>query len=248
MKMNKFKAVMLGILVVCLLFGGTAAFSKTVTEKISARFANIKLIVNGKVIQTKAEPFIYNGSVYAPVATVANALSIRQEWDNKTPAVRFSNGASAIPDAIAGQAKQTLPLACDGSDPKGSAYYCYPDTEMLTKGYVNLTGAGNQEFLVLYRYKSVEGIPFEAHLTLFRQTNGKAVPVNTVELYKGESTAEPGDAVYDPELKKVYVHRYAFKLITENNTSRFGKGELLEAAVVEVQNGKLVKTGQLAKK
>ncbi len=55
-----------------LLVGGTTVFAKTGTEKISARFSNIKLIVNDQVIKTKAEPFIYNGNVYAPVATVAN--------------------------------------------------------------------------------------------------------------------------------------------------------------------------------
>ncbi|MGG1660579.1 hypothetical protein [Brevibacillus sp. NRS-1366] len=84
-------------------------------------------------------------------------------------------------------------------------------------------------------------------MTLFRQSNGKAVPLNTVELYKGETAADPGDVVYDAQLKQVYVHRYAFKLISEGNSSRFGKGELLEAAIVEVQNGKLIKTGQITK-
>ncbi|WNC16163.1 hypothetical protein [Brevibacillus brevis] len=43
------------------------------------------------------------------------------------------------------------------------------------------------------------------------------------------------------------MHRYAFKLITENYASRFGKGELLKAAVVEVQNSKLAKAAQFAK-
>ncbi len=83
-----------------LLIAGTG-YSKSSTERITARFANIKLIVNDQVIQTKAEPFIYNGNVYAPVATVANMLGIKQEWDNKTPAVRFSDPDAKTYDADA---------------------------------------------------------------------------------------------------------------------------------------------------
>lgn len=247
--LKRHKAILFTLLAVCLLVGGTTVFSKTITEKISARFANIKLIVNDQVIQTKAEPFIYNGNVYAPVATVANALQIHQEWDNKTPAVRFAGGGpiSGIPDSVLQQAKRNLPLPCDGSDPKGSMYFCSPDIEVLSKGFVNLSGTSNQEFLVLYRYKSPEGVPFEAYLTLYRLSNEKAVAINTVELYKGETAMDPGDVVYDAQLKKVYVHRFAFKYFSEGNTSRFGKGDLLEAAVVEVQNGKLVKTGLITK-
>lgn len=73
-----------------LLLGGTTGFAKSLIQKISARFANIQLIVNDQAVNTKAEPFIYNGNVYAPVAAVANALGIQQEWDNSVPAVRFS--------------------------------------------------------------------------------------------------------------------------------------------------------------
>ncbi|WP_429815338.1 stalk domain-containing protein [Brevibacillus porteri] len=144
------------------------------------------MIVNDQVVKTKAEPFIYNGNVYAPVATVANALGIKQEWDNKTPAVRFSGtGGSTIPDAIVQQAKDTLPLPCDPSDVKGSLYYCAPQKEVVSKGYVNLTGMSDQEFLVMYRYHTIEGLPWEAYLTLFRQSNGKVVPINTSKVFDG---------------------------------------------------------------
>ncbi|TPG70359.1 hypothetical protein EEL31_18915 [Brevibacillus laterosporus] len=182
----------IGLAAVLLLVGGTTVWAKTGTEKISARFSNIKLIVNDQVIKTKAEPFIYDGNVYAPVATVANALGIKQEWDNKTPAVRFSGnsgstdgntGGSTVPEAIVKQAKETLPLPCDPSDIKGSMTACTPEIELVTKGYSNITGTNNQEFLVLYRYGSVEGLPSAAYLTLFRQSNGKAVPVNTSQVY-----------------------------------------------------------------
>ncbi len=36
----------------------------------------------------------------------------------------------------------------------------------------------------MYRYHTIEGLPWEAYLTLFRQSNGKVVPINTSQVYK----------------------------------------------------------------
>lgn len=77
--------------VLLLVMISSQVFAKRVTDNITVRFANIKLILNGEEIQTSAEPFIYDGNVYAPVATIANALNVRQWWDNDMPAVQFSN-------------------------------------------------------------------------------------------------------------------------------------------------------------
>lgn len=88
--MQNFRKWFVLMIIGSMLLTGTA-FARKIEESIRVRFANIQLIVNGKPIATKAEPFIYNGSVYAPVATIANMLGIKQEWDNSTPAVRFSD-------------------------------------------------------------------------------------------------------------------------------------------------------------
>lgn len=86
MKISK-KLAASGLAASVLLVGSSAFAWHSYTKNIQARFAQIKLIVDGKTIQTKAEPFIYNGNVYAPIATIANALGVDQYWDNKTPAV-----------------------------------------------------------------------------------------------------------------------------------------------------------------
>jgi hypothetical protein len=88
------KKVLAGAVAATLLTSGTAfAWNFTpVTKDIKARFAHIKLAVNGRWIQTNAEPFIYNGNVYAPVATIANALGVHQQWDNRVPSVEINGG------------------------------------------------------------------------------------------------------------------------------------------------------------
>lgn len=87
MKVSKITLVLIlifGLLIPSSVFAWTAY-----EENIKVRFAQIGLTVNGKRIQTSAEPFIYNGNVYAPVATIANALGIKWEWNNDIPAVHF---------------------------------------------------------------------------------------------------------------------------------------------------------------
>lgn len=89
------KKVLIGSIAGAVLFtggmmvGSNNALAKKATEVIRVNFANIKLIVNGKEIQTKAEPFSYNGNVYVPAATLANMFGIGQTWDSGIPAVRF---------------------------------------------------------------------------------------------------------------------------------------------------------------
>lgn len=243
----KAKHLLYGILIGSLLVAGTA-YAKNVTEKISARFANIKLIVNGQVIQTKAEPFIYNGNVYAPVATVANMLGVHQEWDNKAPAVRFSSG-NPVPENVWSQANKHLPLNLDYSNPKAP----YPRINLLSKNFINMSGKSNHEFLVTYTYTSPEGVPFDSYASLFQYDQGQVKRISTVHLFEGEGSmnvdpSKPGgDVVYNEETKQIYVHRHAIKVISEGSVTYFGKGDLLEASIIEWKDGKLTKVSELKK-
>lgn len=86
--MMRFSRKLMIALVSIALLLPASAYAWTAYEKnIKVRFAQIQLYVNHKKLDTKAEPFIYNGNVYAPVATIANALDVQWIWDNTTPAV-----------------------------------------------------------------------------------------------------------------------------------------------------------------
>lgn len=96
--LSRTKKVLMAGLAGALLFtggmftGSNSVLAKKATETIRVHFANIKLIVNGKEIQTQAEPFTYNGNVYVPAATIANMFGIGQAWENHPPSVRFESG------------------------------------------------------------------------------------------------------------------------------------------------------------
>ncbi|PWI57298.1 stalk domain-containing protein [Sulfoacidibacillus thermotolerans] len=79
-------SVVLGVLTSALLFG-SVSYASVGIEQIQASFHNIQLIVDGKTIETSAEPFIYNKNVYVPISTVGHGLGAAVNWVNSTPKV-----------------------------------------------------------------------------------------------------------------------------------------------------------------
>jgi len=119
--MRKGKRMIL-VALIALLVLPSSVFAWTAMEKtIKVRFAQIQLFANYKKIETSAEPFIYNGAVYAPVATVANALGVAWQWDNHISAVNLFDRAHQLMEEnfISGHL-QVYPL--------GDEYYYYNDT------------------------------------------------------------------------------------------------------------------------
>ena len=60
------------------------AFASTGTQNIPITYNNIKIVVDGKAVNTSAEPFIYNGVTYLPVRAVGEALGKEVSWDSST--------------------------------------------------------------------------------------------------------------------------------------------------------------------
>lgn len=59
------------------------AFGAVATKDIKVHYRNIKIKVNGKVIDVGSdEPFIYNDRTYVPIRFVSEALDKVVEWDN----------------------------------------------------------------------------------------------------------------------------------------------------------------------
>ncbi len=67
-------------LLVCIAMPAAAA---TGTKTLKATYSNIKIIVNGKVINTAEEPFVVNGVTYVPLRVVSSALGAQVDWDGQ---------------------------------------------------------------------------------------------------------------------------------------------------------------------
>lgn len=76
---------------------GSMAYAKTGSEMIEAAYNNVKIYVDGLLVNPKdgngntVEPFISNGTTYLPVRAVADALGKEVNWDQETSSVILGN-------------------------------------------------------------------------------------------------------------------------------------------------------------
>lgn len=69
----------MGLFIGAMVFGGVS-FAGTGLKPLQVHYANIKIAVNGKVIPTSAEPFIYNYNVYVPISAIGHGLGAQVSW------------------------------------------------------------------------------------------------------------------------------------------------------------------------
>lgn len=72
------KKFITGFLSGAIVFGSIGAFAAT---------SEIKLIINGQVVQSDAPPQIINGRTMIPLRSIAEALGAKVEWDSQNRAV-----------------------------------------------------------------------------------------------------------------------------------------------------------------
>lgn len=69
--------------------------AKTVQERISVTYRDIKVCVDGVNVDTSgAEPFIYNGTTYLPIRKVGEAFNKPVNWDGGSGTVYIGNYAN----------------------------------------------------------------------------------------------------------------------------------------------------------
>jgi hypothetical protein len=95
--MNKnIKYMLSGIAVGAILATAVPTIAKNTQESIDVTYRDIKLCVDGVNVDTSsAEPFIYNGTTYLPVRSVAEALGKPTNWDGTTGTVYIGNYADS---------------------------------------------------------------------------------------------------------------------------------------------------------
>lgn len=88
MKFQRLRDMIFGAVVASMVLGsGTVAFAKVANMNIPVSFSNIKIMIDGKQLNTSKEPFTYNGTTYLPVRAVAEAVGKDVTWDGATKTV-----------------------------------------------------------------------------------------------------------------------------------------------------------------
>lgn len=80
-----------GILLVSIFGNVLTLQAKTESLNIPVKYNNIKVKVDGNLISTSNEPFIYNGTTYLPVRDVATATGKNVNWDEATKTVNLTS-------------------------------------------------------------------------------------------------------------------------------------------------------------
>lgn len=90
------------VLIAAMLFS-SIAIGAVGARDIKAHYRNIKIKVNGKMIDVgQTEPFIYNNSTYVPIRLVSEALDKVVDWDNNQSIVIINDkSASQIAQQLA---------------------------------------------------------------------------------------------------------------------------------------------------
>lgn len=89
------KAVL--ILALCLIFCSFTlpmVYGEVITKMIQVTYRNISLWVNGKLIPSEQEPFVYEGRTFVPLRTIAEALDKEVNWNNTENKVLITDKAS----------------------------------------------------------------------------------------------------------------------------------------------------------
>lgn len=109
MKFQRMKDVCLGATVAVLVMGAApAAYAKVANMDIPVMFNNIKIVVDGKELQTDKEPFIYEGTTYLPVRAVGEAVGESVTWDASSKTVILGETEQKEPETEPEQPEETV--------------------------------------------------------------------------------------------------------------------------------------------
>lgn len=162
----KKKIIVFSAVVLALVFLiSTVASGAAVTKDIKAYYRNIKIKVNGKVIDVgDIEPFIYNNRTYVPIRLVSEALDKVVEWDNNQSMVIINDKSpSEISQQLAAKDQQIQNLTYQNSFLQGKIIELQKKIEELEKEAENKkkNSADYLEDYLYDEYSKWKGIKFD---------------------------------------------------------------------------------------
>lgn len=98
--MKRFSVFTAGFLLGALLFGAVMTEAMTGQKSVIAKYANIKVVVNSKLVPTKDEPFTMGGKTYVPLRVIGEALDQNVGWENNTVLVGSGEQSLLMVDLI----------------------------------------------------------------------------------------------------------------------------------------------------
>ncbi len=102
------KRILSPLIAILLLFGSgfmVGALSQERFKSITVYYANIKILINGKLITPEVEPFTYQWRAFVPIRFIAEAFDKEVSWDDKTKTIKINDKPSSDPEKQLGEFK-----------------------------------------------------------------------------------------------------------------------------------------------
>jgi len=92
---ERIKGIAIGIIITTVFMAAAIpAFASARQEAIIVHFNNIRIAVDGRVVQTENEPFIHNERTYLPMRDAAEAMGFDVTWEGATNTVHLTSRTS----------------------------------------------------------------------------------------------------------------------------------------------------------
>jgi hypothetical protein len=88
---ERLKGVVIGAVLAVAVMATMPVFARVAQETITVNFNNIRIAVDGQIVQTELEPFIFDGRTFLPVRDVAEAMGYDVTWENATNTVHLTS-------------------------------------------------------------------------------------------------------------------------------------------------------------
>jgi hypothetical protein len=94
--MKRFKFASVVFLSFILLSSTIFVYGANMLKTISVAYRNITIQINGKLIPSEQEPFIYAGRTFVPLRTIGDAFNKKVDWDNSKNQITISDPEAEI--------------------------------------------------------------------------------------------------------------------------------------------------------
>lgn len=90
--MKELRLLIIGLIAGALLATAGTSLASDLYEKITAtKRADYKVELDGKRVELKNAPIVYDGSTYIPLRELSNVIGVGVEWNGKTQTVKLSS-------------------------------------------------------------------------------------------------------------------------------------------------------------
>lgn len=96
--MKKLSVFCAGFLVGAILFGAAFCYATTGEKKVTVKYNNIKVVVDGKLVTASEEPFTMGGKTYVPLKMIADALGKNTGYEKGTVLIGVDKQSLVLTD------------------------------------------------------------------------------------------------------------------------------------------------------